>query len=397
MKVELPSIEDPFGALEHFNERIASLARNTASEHVRVGVYGDSNMTMDWITSGMRRLLQGKYGDGGHGYVALGRPWGWYQHNDVRHDSPAAHWKFCAISTHPCDDGHYGFANIAAESSEAGAYSWVATAPEGAAIGKTVSRATLYYLKQPGGGRIRLKIDRKEERLVSTRGGRHEAAFESIEVPDGAHKFEFLTLGDGPARLFGLTLERDPPSVIVDSLGAGALNYEQMLRVKQASRGAMLKERRYDLVVFLLGTNLFSPNQHAAWIKRLFDQYRRALPRASLLMLSPPDLELTQDAKASDPRIVKLVDQLRAIAKEEHVAFWDFRAAMGGDLSMRHFAKHHLATWDLIHFTEPGGRLMGQRFAHALMNGVRQHVEHHPEAGCREALARREAAQAAYR
>ena len=55
----------------------AKLARGKATEHVRIAVYGNSNMTMDYMTGAMRRLLQSKFGDGGHGYVAMARPLAW--------------------------------------------------------------------------------------------------------------------------------------------------------------------------------------------------------------------------------------------------------------------------------------------------------------------------------
>jgi hypothetical protein len=51
----------------------------------------------------MRRILQTKYGDGGHGFVAAGRPWGWYLHQDVRHDAHGA-WTAYDCSTDKASD-----------------------------------------------------------------------------------------------------------------------------------------------------------------------------------------------------------------------------------------------------------------------------------------------------
>ena len=68
-------IVDEAHDLDSFYARVSPVSvRGKAKDHVRIAVYGDSNMTMDFITGSMRRLLQGKYGDGGHGYVAMGRP-----------------------------------------------------------------------------------------------------------------------------------------------------------------------------------------------------------------------------------------------------------------------------------------------------------------------------------
>jgi hypothetical protein len=91
--VPLPAIVDDSSDLAPFYERLARLARGKAKDHVRIAVYGDSNMTMDFITGQMRRLFQAKFGDGGHGYVAMARPWGWYRHwvvEDLHLDGPRA-------------------------------------------------------------------------------------------------------------------------------------------------------------------------------------------------------------------------------------------------------------------------------------------------------------------
>src|SRR5262249_27239268 len=82
--VPLPPIVDATGlVMGPFYERLARLARGRADDHVRIAVYGDSNLTMDWITGRMRRQLQARYGDAGHGFIALGRPWSHYKHMDV--------------------------------------------------------------------------------------------------------------------------------------------------------------------------------------------------------------------------------------------------------------------------------------------------------------------------
>src|SRR5439155_23313057 len=65
LKTVPPEILDEHHVLAHFYERIAELARGTANDHVRIGMYGDSNMTMDYITGEMRRTLQARFGDAG--------------------------------------------------------------------------------------------------------------------------------------------------------------------------------------------------------------------------------------------------------------------------------------------------------------------------------------------
>jgi lysophospholipase L1-like esterase len=247
-----------------------------------------------------------------------------------------------------------------------------------------VGKVDVFYMKGPMRGTFAIKIDGTKVKDVPTAAAQPTAAFEHFDLVDGPHKIECIANGGSPVRLFGTSLERDTPSIIVDSLGTGALNYEQMTHVSPASRDPMLQRRKYDLIVFLIGTNLFAPAYHETWMAKVIDGMEAAVPNTPILILSPPDIELKSTDSHSDPRIVKLSAQLGDIAKKHNWAFWDFRAAMGGDMSMIRFAKMGLANWDLVHLTKDGGALMGQRMAHVMFDGFDAWAKAHPEAGCED-------------
>ncbi len=279
--VPIGHIVDESHDLDPFYVRLAQLVRGKAKDHVRIAVYGDSNMTMDYITGAMRRLLQGKFGDGGHGYVAMARPWGWYHHMDVNQQLGESKWKKISTSTDHVSDGHYGFANVATESSTPGAYSWVGTADATQPIGKAVSSIDVFYMKRPMGGSFTIKVDDERAVTIDTSSTEAAASFEHFDMPDGPHKLE-VVVNAGNVRLFGAALERKTPSIIVDSLGTGALNYEQMLHVSDASRRPMLQRRKYDLVVFLIGTNLFAPAWHEKWMTKDIGDIESAVPNTPI-------------------------------------------------------------------------------------------------------------------
>ena len=211
--VEVPPIVDPDGAMKRFYERAARILRGTAKDHVRIGVFGDSNMTMDWITGEIRRTLQQKHGDGGHGYVALGRPWNWYRHMDVKSGHLELDWKAFAVSTRPARDGAYGFAGIAARSERAGAVTWVATADDASPIGTRVSRMGVYYLKKPGAGAFEIRVDGEKKAAISTDSPSFEAGFHELDVPDAPHKLELASTTRTPVTLFGATKIRNATDV----------------------------------------------------------------------------------------------------------------------------------------------------------------------------------------
>jgi hypothetical protein len=353
--------------LAHFRERAAAVATGASKGHVRIAVYGDSNMTMDFISGGLRRLLQTRYGDAGHGYVALARPWNWYRHIDVRHGLLEKHWRSIATSTAPILDRHYGHANIAAESGTPGAFAWVQTADDAAKLGTRVSDVDLYYLAQPFGGTFRVSIDGVEKEVISTLSEKAEARVVSYVLADGPHKIQ-AQVERGLVRLYGASFERrEKASFVVDSLGVGALNYEQLTKVTAESRKPMLAHRAYDLVVFLLGTNMFSPEKTEGWLTDTFQAFREALPHASFLILGAPDMESKRPLRdETDPRIVALNDQLQTLAEKLHAGYWDTRAAMGGSGSMHRLARANAAEWDMIHFKEAGGLAMGELIGRSL-------------------------------
>ena len=351
--VPLPPIVDEAHDLDPFYARVARLVRGKAKDHVRIAVYGDSNMTMDEHHVGaMRRLLQGKFGDGGHGYVAMGRPW--YRHMDVEQHLAESKWKKISTSTDQVGDGHYGHANVATESSTAGATSWVGTMDDSAPIGKSVSQIDLFFMTRPQGGSFAVKVDDEKVLDIATAAPEAAASYEHFEMPDGAHKLEVVVEG-GNVRLFGAALERKTPSIIVDSLGTGALNYEQMMHVSDASRRPMLQRRKYDLVVFLIGTNLFAPGLHEKWMTKTSatSRTRESAPHPRAL---PPTSKPTTRTLYSDPRIVA---PLEAARRHGHSwGFWDFRQAMGGDLLDAALQQGWARSSDLVHLTHDGGAIM---------------------------------------
>jgi hypothetical protein len=378
----VPDIVDPHGALRPFYDRLAALARGLSSDHVRVGVWGDSNMTADMITGRLRRQLQGRYGDGGHGYVALAKPWRWYDHQDVHHDGTWWYFKQIATSTDPVKDRHYGFANIAAETREFRAKVWVETAPATSPVGRSVSSFDLFYLKRPDGGQIDVLLDGDQSKRIQTRARQIEAGFERFETFEGPHRLEVHVRGNGMVRLFGVALERGSPGVIVDSLGTGALNFQQMAIVKNDTRRPMLERRKYDLAVFLLGTTMFALKQHKQWASEVLRDLRAALPGVAILLMSPPDVMKAYRDAHSDPRIIEVRDQIKEIAEENGAAFWDFREAMGGDAAIKAFIQRGLAMVDRVHLKKPGSELMADRFLCAMSRDLTGYLAQAPRSGC---------------
>lgn len=380
--VAVPAIDDPKGSLAPFHERVAQLLRGRAGEPIRIAVFGDSNMTMDWITGEMRRTLQQKYGDAGHGYIALGRPWNWYRHMDVRSGHERLDWTPFAVSTHPSRDAAYGFAGIAARSERPGAITWVATADSTAPIGAGASRFDVYYLKKPQGGSFLIRADGKDVATVATESAAPEAGFHGFSLPDGPHKLEFVATTVAPVTLFGVTLERGGASFVIDSLGVGAVSGPLLLRQNKAVMVAALRRRKYDLIALLLGSNQVWPVKYEAQMAELIARFRETRPDVPVLVMTPVDQVTSVKAVRSVPDIRLVAHQNEKIARDAGCAFWDFRGAMGGEASMVRFIASGLGQADGIHLTQAGARYMGRRLLHALLKDTDEWLALHPAAGC---------------
>jgi lysophospholipase L1-like esterase len=362
-----------------FFERAARLLRGRADRHVRIAVYGDSNLVMDYFTGRMRRVLQLAYGDAGHGFVAVAQPWWPYRHMDVQHGVITGFATY-ASSTDPVFDRLYGLGGIAAESTSVYARAYVETAVEPAPIGRRVSRFDVFYLRGPRAGTFGIRVDGVHLRDVNAAASAVGLGVEHVDVDDGPHRLELVANDDERrVRFFGVTLERDAPGFVVDSFGVGALNTRAQAGQDPALNAEMLKARDYDLVVFHTGANdAFTLPETEVHLKELVARHRQALPGTPILMMTPPD----RGKKKSFEPTLRVVEQRRRFAVAEGTALWDMWEAMGGLGSMARFKARGLATFDYIHFNEAGGAYLADRMVHALWTAMAAWLAENPRAGC---------------
>ncbi|MFO0618448.1 MAG: GDSL-type esterase/lipase family protein [Polyangiaceae bacterium] len=378
LDLPVPEVLEPGGpVMAPFYEKLAKLLRGTATDHVRIGVLGDSNMTMDFITGEMRRKLQTRYGDAGHGFIALAKPWSHYWHRDVyQHESYG--YQAYAVSTKPTNDGYYGFSGIVAESMQQGALTSVGTADPPSKVGLNVGRFDVFYLKRPKAGAFKMKVDGKEVATIDASASEVGLGHYRQEVDDGPHRADFVATNPYPIRFLGVTLEREKPGIIVDSLGVGAMNTRCMTTENADINQEMLRIRPYDLVVFMTGANdIYQANDVPTWLKQVIDVYRGALPDVPIILATPPD----RGEYSSFAPTLEIIKQRRELAEQFKTGFWSTFEAMGGDASMSRFTRLRLAYADAVHFTEAGGAWIADRFTYAIWRGFKAYLAEHPCAG----------------
>jgi lysophospholipase L1-like esterase len=366
-------IEDGTGhALDAFYGRLSRTERREAGAVTRILHYGDSTIASDYISGTMRRRLQARFGDAGHGFILIANPWEWYFHNDVLHASDGD-WKASRLAGPVAPDGMYGLGGVSF-TSYGGGVAWFGTSTR-TDFGRKVSRFDLYYLEQPGGGDVELSARGGAPVRLSTRGDAKVPRVRSVRVDDAEAKLTVRAMGGGPVRLFGVALERDQPGVVYDALGSHAAMAVYWQRQDPAHWRAELKLRDPALIVFQYGTNesdlwKLDRDDYERALADLIDELRAAAGGAPILVVAPLDRAESKDGRMVTKRVIlDLVAIQRRVALAHGAAFYDNFAAMGGEGSMARWvrARPALGGSDLTHPTPLGAEVLGDMLSDALV------------------------------
>ncbi len=357
-------------ALAHFHRGLRQLAsREAPNEKVRIVVYGGSHTEADAYPGYLRKYLQSRFGNGGQGFVLLGKLNSWYRTLDSQawHQSlTVAHARY-RLDVHDEPLGLFGAALYGRSSAGFGEVITARDSPN--------TEFEVQYYQQPHGGDFTLQVDDKSVARISTRSDRTAIGYHAFELPEGRHAIRARLRGNGRVRLFGITAETRGPGVVVDTLGIGGARMASVLRWDESIWAEALLHRQPALVVFAYGTNEASEEYHSATkyeqeLRHSLQRLRRALPDASCLMVAPFDVEERRDGHwATLINLPGIIETQRRISKEYECAFWDGYAFMGGAGSMHRWAeaRPQLASPDHVHLTKLGYVYAGIAIGDALM------------------------------
>ncbi len=364
-------------ALRHYFERLTLVEMRQRGVVARAGHWGDSVLGNDGVTSAIRRRLQARFGDAGHGFHVLGRYNLAYRHQGVWYRDRGG-WNSCEIIFKCRKDGYYGYGGVTSQSSGGGTSRW-RTTKEG--FGSRVSRFEFWYMKQPDGGQFQLKVDGEVERVIDTSADELQDGFEIVELEDGPHEFEVRAIGKGSARGFGVVLEREGPGVVWDGLALIG-SFTQRLDYQDPEHIAnQMKHRKIDLMVFMLGGNdvqrqkmdlvhTMQPyeDEYAAVIRK----FRAGRPQASCMIMSLVDHgeRVGRHGIRTLKIVPKLVESQKKVALAEGCAFFNTFEAMGGEGSIARWyhARPQLAGADFAHPTSEGHEVIAALLYQSLMS-----------------------------
>jgi lysophospholipase L1-like esterase len=352
--------------LRRFFEALARLEAGQAQDDVRIVQFGDSHTAADIQTGAVRRSLQARFGDGGRGFVAIGRPWKkWFQ--DGVRVGMSNEWspdKGKIERGKIVGDGIHGLAGVGLFTRQHGARAWTD-------VNAKTSRAELAYLEQPNGGAFDVFVDGVRLVRVSTRSDKTASAFRSFDVTEGStHQVEVRAVGDGDVRVFGLSLDRARDyGVVLDALGINGARVTTALSWNEQHFSEQLRHRAPALVVLAYGTNESTDTDLAqhTYERQLVDmlgRVARAVPSASCLLLGPPDRAIdTKDGWVTAPKIAEIIAAQRRVAEAAGCAFFDQQAAMGGPIAAWATEDPPRAQKDRVHLTREGYAQLGATFA----------------------------------
>jgi lysophospholipase L1-like esterase len=372
-KADAPKLIDTKGDLQRFYAALHATERRDEGAVTRILHYGDSPTTADLITADVRALFQKEFGDAGHGFVLVAKPWAWYGHRGVT--VKGSGWKIEPANTADLRDGQYGLGAVSFRGGP-GASSKITASDSGH------TKFEVAWLSQPDGGSFMVSADGQTVGTIDTMAPEVTPSFQTITVPGG---FKEVAIGQvtGKVRLYGVRLLKDTPGVEYNSMGVNGAAITILARnVGEEHWGEQLRHVKPHLVVINYGTN---ESVYAKYVDTAFElelvravkRVRKAVPEASILIMSPMDRgqRMPSGEIGTVPPLSRLVALEQRVAAEYGCAFFNTFEAMGGPGTMGRWytAEPRMVGADLIHPMPSGAKIVGNLLYKSLQDGYRRY------------------------
>ena len=380
----------PKGALDRYFSALAAAEDGEPGRVVRALHWGDSTIAADGIASSVRDRLIARFGDGGPGFLAVAVDPQWSLRPSISRVTDGE-WQSFNITFGGLDSSRYGLAGVV--SSATTLSSATLTGHKAAKGRQALARADVYYQVQPGGGTLTVKPRGGAGATIATAAEKTSDKYKDLKL-GGATSLWIQAGGDGPVTIYGAALETAGPGITWETFGVAGSSIGSLTRQGKAHLAGQVARRNPDLVVYMTGGNEVGyPSLASGEGKGYADAYAIALaklragaPEASCLVLGPLDQAIrTRGEIISKPMLTRLIAIQQRVSTEAGCAFWDARAAMGGEGGFKRFLEHQpkYAWTDLLHLTTDGQDLIGQSLADAIIGSYDAWRGAHPEAGWR--------------
>lgn len=368
-------IEDPTGkALSNFYRSLSyNLTKTNNPSYLnttRILHYGDSHTSADILTADLRNKFQTTFGDGGSGFILAGKPWAWYRRKNIS-NSLSEGWQVNGLSQSTLvNDGNLGLAGISFSTEE------IRQTTTLTASGRYFD---IYLLKQPNGGTVEILLDGiKYRQNISLDSNKYEATYVKILAQtNSTHTININTTSIGKVRVLGIDVRQDKGGIIYDALGINGARASRFNFWNWEILSSNIAYSKPNLIIVAYGSNeVADPDldlaEYQKNFSRLLQNFQKAAPQASILVISPPDRAIeTKGRWQSFDAMPALVEAQRKAALSNGVAFWDLFHAMGGTGSIHRWTRSvtPLAQNDHVHLTRTGYQVVSQTLYSELARG----------------------------
>ena len=368
-------------ALAHFHAALDQLVSHPDQKNkVRVALYGASHTQADVYPAYLRYYLQSRFGNAGPGFIPFAVEGGKSSRIDFRLRVRGFKAEY-AQQKPPPPHGNFGLSGMAAVG---GPHGRIQLSPENDTDPElTASQYELYYAADPTSDELSISVDDGPPVSLPARSPQLEARYYTFERPLGWHDIDLHTLGPGGARLFGLSVERAQPGIVLDTLGIRGTRAANILAWDPTLWEEHVRRRAPDLVLLAYGTNETTDRsqpiaEYARELRQVLVKLRHVLPDASCVLVGPGDFPKEENGSWSTrPRLLEIIREQRQLAPQFGCGFWDANAFMGGEGSMAEWvlANPRLGAPDHIHLSQRGYVRMGLVLGDALLRAYdAQHV-----------------------
>lgn len=360
----LPEVEPHLPAIERIRARFRTLASADRKRPLTVLHIGDSHVASDSFTSGIRDILQARYGDAGRGQTIPPDAFK-YAYVDQISQKAAGRWRSKTALKYK--HGPFGLSGVNLASSarnarltmdtKSGDFDWVAV---------TVATG-------PDQGRFALTVGDRTEQF-SARGEAGSAqTFRMAAQGDSA---TLTVLGGGNVQVLDWASGKEEPGVRYVNFGLIGATAAITKRMDRKLIAENLKAINPDVIVFGYATNdgfddNFDTGSYLAMVRDLYQRMKAQAPKADWVFLGAAD-GLRQRGKGSSacgggwrtpPKLAAHRKAMAQFARDNDAAYWDWAEFMGGACSANRWAKRDLMARDRVHFTRSGYRRSAEAFA----------------------------------
>ena len=360
---------------------------------------GDSHTSADFLTGELRRRLQARYGRGAPGYVTAGHP-----HIGVRSSTlkitASSGWTYKSLQKTDAVPADFWLSG----------YNAIATAP-----GETMTFVSdrpvnfemieIEVLRQPGGGKIDVKLDGIVETSYDLASSKPEPVVIRLlptrAATERVREIAIATTGRGPVTLASVAIYNKQSGLTFNSIGYPGAQASFLNKFNNRLLANDLVRINPQIVILSFGTNEASNGSldlanYRNGYERIVDKIKTTLPAARIVVIGPPDFAELSAACRKDkaapaacgrapaasgdgapaecawrtpPKLHQIREVQREIAERQGLVYWNWAAIMPSECGAHRWysASPQLMAKDHVHFTIEGYKKSADQFLSTLI------------------------------